>query len=137
MNRSKFVFCIILPVTILIIALSFGVHSFIDLGRQGQKPLPPTDTAEPKEQSVSQPPVVLVPIQKAEPTQAAPASSGYRIALSNGDIAVYSLLDEKKPIKLIHFNLSTLPAADQLLLKEGITLQTDEDLAAFLEDFPE
>ena len=68
---------------------------------------------------------------------AAPAAGRQAIFLVKayeGKIGIYHV-GEAKPFRILNVQVSSLPAADQQLLRSGISLQSSDQLQAVLEDY--
>jgi hypothetical protein len=60
--------------------------------------------------------------------------SAFLLGSHNGYIALWRENDPK-PIRVFPYKVSSLPLADQILLKRGIRLDRTEDLAKLAEDY--
>lgn len=60
--------------------------------------------------------------------------SYYIVSEYNGQIAVF-VNDDKTPVKIYDSYISTLPQKDQETLKEGIKVETQEELQLIIEDY--
>ncbi len=60
--------------------------------------------------------------------------SYYIVSEYNGQIAVF-INDDKTPVKIYDSYVSTLPQKDQVTLKEGIKVETQEELQLIIEDY--
>lgn len=135
MRKSKLLTAIILPVTVLVLALSFAIASARQLTNNARTPSQPQQV-----QQVRPPETDPVPPEDepALPTETKPqdaAPTGFRVTVRDGKIAVFTLTDDKNPYRILDFDVSGLPDYDQELLSKGVILQSQEELAAFLEDF--
>ena len=62
-----------------------------------------------------------------------PQEYAYLVSVYDGYMAVF--LPDKTLFKVTEIRVSTLRLADQEMLRRGVTLQDEESLARFLEDF--
>lgn len=59
---------------------------------------------------------------------------GYLAGIYHGKIALW-YGEDPEPYIILPYYASTLPAADQAALRNGIRLPTDDDLIQFMEDY--
>lgn len=114
-GRSKLIIVIAaLLVTLLCIGAAVA-HS----GQSGKRPVP----AGPKAES-------------AASTGGRPSDgSKYTVTIFEGRVAIYLTEQMSSPKYVTDIPVSTLPAADRKALEEGISIFTEEELTAILEDY--
>lgn len=95
--------------------------------------LPRVDAAAPQLLAEAGPRDALPPDSSpAEP--AAPKDAGYLLGEYNGRVSVLSP-DTREPEMIFDIFIRTLPDADQELLRQGIRVDTYEELTRLIEDY--
>lgn len=106
-----------------------GVFGFIILGGIGfilLKNSPKKDVDVPAPSDVS----AALPHSES----AAPQSSGYKIKEYKGNIAVFEA-GQEQPFKTVSVCVKDLPKDDRELLRQGISVNSLEELSTVLEDY--
>lgn len=74
------------------------------------------------------------PIRQSDGNARTAAVYPYQLKEYEGKIGIYRT-GEDKPYRVIDVYVSTLPAADQIELRDGIYIQSDEHLQRIIEDY--
>ncbi len=112
---------------IVCLAVTLWVVPEIKNSRTAAAVQPASSAGETSGAGVSQPPSSL-------PVPSGPEKPMYLVGEFNGSVAVFRF-GERKPQQVLETPLSVLPEQDRRLLREGIPVMTEEELASVLEDY--
>lgn len=67
-------------------------------------------------------------------TASALLAAGFLLGVKEGGLALW-IADDPQPVRVFSCRVSSLPPADQLMLRRGIVVQEQGELAGLLEDY--